>query len=256
MCRIALLAAVATVSFAQNASAPAQKPPAKVDQALRARVNEFYRYHMTEEYRKAEKLVARDTLELYYVRSKPKYEAFEIEDIEYSEKFKKAKVSTRCEQFIQHPVFKGKMKMSCLSWWKIEGGKWMWHIPKEELTQGALGKMTPGPKPGAGPADVGPANIPTTPDYALGKVKPDKTTLLLKPRDTQQFSIINGSTNDVSITLAQALPDIELAFDKANLKPGESCVVTVKTGENPLAGTLAFRIGPLHEIIEIKTTRR
>jgi hypothetical protein len=47
MCRIALLLLLGTAAFAQTDVPPAvtplaEKPPAEVDQALRARVNEFY----------------------------------------------------------------------------------------------------------------------------------------------------------------------------------------------------------------------
>ena len=62
-----------------------QKPPAKVDQALRARVKEFYQYHVDEQYRKAETLVANDdqSRDIFFTKQKEKYEKFEISQIEY-----------------------------------------------------------------------------------------------------------------------------------------------------------------------------
>jgi len=48
MHRIPLFAVFATALFAQNAAKPASKPPAALDEALRARITEFFqinRYH-------------------------------------------------------------------------------------------------------------------------------------------------------------------------------------------------------------------
>src|SRR4051812_28037877 len=108
MFRLALFTALAAVCFAQGTDKPAPKPPKAVDAALRARIKEFYQYHVTEEYRKAEKLVAQDSQNIYYVASKPRYLNFDIKTIEYLDNFKKAKVSVLCEQFLNGVGFTGK----------------------------------------------------------------------------------------------------------------------------------------------------
>src|SRR3954452_7382016 len=108
MHRIALLALCAAALFAQKAPKAPPKPPARVDEALRARITEFYQYHVSEEYRKAEKLVAEDSQEFYYIHNKPHYLSFQIATIEYLDHFTKAKVSALCEQYFHGPGFEGR----------------------------------------------------------------------------------------------------------------------------------------------------
>src|ERR1044072_8874593 len=99
MLRLALAAALASAAFARTAP-DAPKAPAGVDEALRARITEFYQFHVTGEYRKAEKMVAEDSQDIYYEHNKPKYLSFEIKTIAYAENFTKAKVSVTCEQYV------------------------------------------------------------------------------------------------------------------------------------------------------------
>ena len=73
MHRIVLLTVLATALFAQKAPKAPPKPPARTDEALRARITEFYQYHVSEDYRKAEKLVSEDSQDFYYAHNKPHY---------------------------------------------------------------------------------------------------------------------------------------------------------------------------------------
>src|SRR4051794_9122395 len=68
------------------------KPPQDVDDALRARITKFYDLHVASKFRQAEQLVAEESKDDFYVLSKPELKAFKIGNIEYSEKFTKAKV--------------------------------------------------------------------------------------------------------------------------------------------------------------------
>src|SRR5438477_8693919 len=125
MHRIALFAVLAPALFAQNAAKPAPKPPAAVDQALRARITEFFHYHVTEEYRKAEKLVSEDSQDFFYAHNKPHYLNFEIVSIDYLDHFTKAKVAAMCEQYFHGLGFEGRpLKAPSTSTWKLENGKW------------------------------------------------------------------------------------------------------------------------------------
>src|SRR5437867_11092042 len=94
--RFAILALFAGVVCAQNPSDLFNKPPAKVDKALRARIAEFYTDHVKQEFRKAEGLVADDTKNFFYSQNKPAYLSFEISRIDYSENFSRAKATVLC----------------------------------------------------------------------------------------------------------------------------------------------------------------
>src|SRR3954470_9023913 len=169
MHRIALFAVFVTALFAQNAAKPAPKPPAAVDEALRARITEFFHYHITEEYRKAEKLVSEDSQDFYYMHNKPHYLTYQIQKIDYSDNFTKAKVQTICEQYFHGLGFEGKpLKSPSMSTWKLVDGQWFWYVDADELAKGPFGRMAnAGTKPGGAPAPTPPA-VPTTPDFALG----------------------------------------------------------------------------------------
>jgi hypothetical protein len=247
MFRIALLAALAAGAFAQNAP----KPPAGVDQALRARIKEFYEYHVTEEYRKAEKLVAADSQDVYYIHNKPHYFSFDIEKIEYLDKFKKARVTVLCEQTMNGVGFAGKkVKAPSTSSWKLEKGKWYWYADPEEIATGPMGKSAnAGTKAtGATPPDI---NKPLD----LGAIKADKESVDAKPNTTQQVTISNGTPGSVSLVLHQNLPGWEVSFDKANLNPGEKAVATFKTGDNPHGGEIQIMVNPFGQIITLQSKR-
>jgi hypothetical protein len=258
MLRLSLAAVVVTAAFAQTATEPAPQPPAAVDEALRARITEFYQLHVTGEYRKAEKLVAEDSQDIYYEHGKPKYLSFEIKTIAYSDNFTKAKVSVTCEQHVSGLGNLGRaVKMPSTSSWKVVDGKWFWWADPEELARGPMGRSAnAGTKPGAGAKAPAPDSIPTTPDFAMGKVKWEKETLAVKPNSTYQLTITNSSAGTSSLVLKQILPGIELSIDKANLNPGEKAVVTFKTNDNPHSGVIAFQVDPLGEIISVVVKRQ
>jgi hypothetical protein len=264
MHRIALLAAFAALSFAQTPAdtpgkSPAEppKPPAGVDEALRARITEFYQYHVTDEFRKAEKLVAEESQDIYYVASKPHYLGFEIKNITYSDNFTKAKVNVLCDQYFHGLGFEGKpVKAPSTSTWKVVDGKWFWYVDPDELAKGPFGKMAnAGSKPGAG-APVEPPKIPTSFEFVLDKVKFEKPFLVLKPGETQTVKISSDSPGTVTLVLAQVLPGIETTIDKPSLKTGEKAVVTLKAGDNPNAGFIGFHVEPTGELVSIEIKRK
>src|SRR4051812_45774654 len=184
MHRIALFLVFAAALCAQKAPKAPPKPPARVDQALRARITEFYQYHVDEEYRKAEKLVAEDSQDFFYAHNKPHYLTFQIASIEYLENFTKAKVSAMCEQYFHGLGFEGKpMKAPSTSTWKLEKGTWFWYVDKAELSRGPMGQMAnAGSKATAATAQL--PTIPTSFDFVLNQVKLDKNLVILKPNET------------------------------------------------------------------------
>src|ERR1035441_8683970 len=105
MHRFAVLALFAVFAFAQPNEPFKPRPPAAVDAALRARVQEVFDLHVKGQFRKAGELVAEDTKGFFYERNKPKYVSCEFSSIDYSENFTKAKAVMTCEQYIMVPGF-------------------------------------------------------------------------------------------------------------------------------------------------------
>src|SRR5713101_6098636 len=100
MLRVLSVLLLAGVCFGQNPADLFSKAPPDVEDALRARITEFYQDHVEGKFRQAEQLVADDTKELFYTANKPKYLGFQIVRIEYSDNFTQAKATVACEQFV------------------------------------------------------------------------------------------------------------------------------------------------------------
>lgn len=242
---------IVSAAFAQ------QKPPKKVDEALRARVSEFYRYHVTEEYRKAEKLVAPESEEIFYVREKPKYESFEIKSIDYGKDFKTAKVTCTVGTYGHAQGFSGELlKTPSLSTWKLVKGKWMWYVDKEELAKGPFGKSANAgtkPPPGYTPPKL---EVPSDATMALNHVALDKTSLVVKPGSTEHVTLTNNSLGTVGLEVEQVLPDIKVTLDKKSINRGEKAVATFECAGNPNAGEIVFRITPTGELLIVEVKRQ
>src|SRR5215813_4073540 len=147
MQRITLFVILAAIAAAQDNN-PFNKPAPDVDAALRARIKEFYDYHVRGEFRKADALVAEDTKDYYFNGNKPKYLSYEISRIDYFENFTKAKAVIMCEMYVMMPGFNDKpMKMPTPSAWKLEDGKWYWYVDQKALHDSPWGPMKPGPRP-------------------------------------------------------------------------------------------------------------
>src|SRR5215510_5970979 len=108
MSRLILFVILAAALLAQAPADLFNKPPVEVDQALRARITEFYQYHVKQQFRQAEALVAEDTKDFFYSHNKPQYLTFEIGRIEYSENFTRAKATMVTEQYVMMPGFMDK----------------------------------------------------------------------------------------------------------------------------------------------------
>src|SRR5947209_2362825 len=119
MLRPTVLALAAAAVLLAQGDNPFNRPPAAVDEALRARITEFYQLHVKGDFRHAEALVAEDTKDFFYTHNKPKYLSFEISRIDYSENFTRAKVTVLCEQYVMMPGFADKpLKVPTPSTWK------------------------------------------------------------------------------------------------------------------------------------------
>jgi len=256
MLRLILLAIFATGSFAQNAGDVINKPPADVDQALRARIGEFYDLHVKGEFRKAEAWVAEDTKDLYYSSNKIKYLSFEITRIDYSDNFTRAKATVLCEQPIMLPGFFGRpMKVPTPSTWKLVDGTWYWYVDPESRRMTPFGKMTPGPprESGTAPASKSIPDIPTTvPDFIYKLVNADKASVTLKAGESEQVTITNSAPGAMNISLMGSVPGVEVKLDRTVLNAGEKAVLTVQAGYGAKSGVLSIQVEQTNQVIPIE----
>ena len=252
MLRFTLLAIFAVGSFAQNAGDAFNKPPADVDEALRARITEFFDLHVKGEFRKAEALVAEDTQDLYYSSSKTKYVSFEIGRIDYSENFTRAKATVLCEQYIMLPGFLGKpMKIPIPSTWKLVDGTWYWYVDPESLRMTPFGKMNPGTARESAPKTI-PAIPTTVPDYIYQQVKADKASVSLKVGESEQVTVTNSAPGTMNISVTGSLPGVEVKLDRTVLNTGEKAVLTFQASNEAQSGVLSIQVEQTNQVIPIQ----
>ncbi len=251
MLRISILLMFAGLLCAQNADNPFDRPPARVDKALRSRIAEFYEDHVKGEFRKAEALVANDTKEFFYSHNKPSYLSFEIGRIQYSDGYKRARATVICEQYVMVPGFANKpMKVPTPSTWKLVKGKWYWYVDQEAMRNTPFGKLVGGP-PSAQGGPI-PAVIPDTVEPFLKKVKVDKKAVILKPGNSDQVTISNTAPGVMNISLFGALAGVEAKLDHTSLTVAGKAVLTLRAAAGARSGLLTIRVEQTGEVIPIR----
>ncbi|MBZ5724007.1 MAG: hypothetical protein LAP87_03345 [Acidobacteriia bacterium] len=249
MIRFPILVLFAALSFAQTAGEPADKPPADVDQALRARIDGFYGLIVKRDYRRAEAFVAEDTKDNYYNNAKPKVLKFEISSIEYSEHFTRAKATLKCDVAIEDAAFAIRsMSFPIPSTWKLEEGEWRWYLERVEAWRTPFGVMKP-TAPSVGPAE--PPRISY--NVAFGKVKVDKQAVTLKRGESAQVTITNTAPGTMKLAVS-TLHGIDVKLDRSEVTSKEKAVLTLRAGKGAASGALLIGILPTNEAIKIDVT--
>ena len=251
MFRLSLLAFLASLALAQDAQEVFNKPPARVDQALRARITEFYQDHIRKEFRKAEALVAPDTKEFFYSHNKPGYLSCEIRKIAYSDKFKRAKATMACSLYVMVPGFADKpLTVPFASTWKVLNGKWFWYVDMESLRETPFGKMTPGP----GSAGSLPAIIPDNADFVMKLVRADKGSVSLKPGQSDTVTIQNGAPGIMDLSIADTIPGVQATLDHTKMGVGDKAVLTLHAGDTATSGVVSVKVDQTGQIISVQVT--
>jgi hypothetical protein len=207
---------------------PFDKPPADVDDALRTRVTQFYRYHVDGKLRQAEQLVAEDAKDDFYAAAKPNIKDFRIDQIAYSENYTKAKVTMVGKAMVSFMGMAAPqlMDMPFPSYWKLEGGKWCfyYYVDPERMTP--FGKQKAPSKDGkaSGPPAFKPADLST---ISQG-VKPDRTAVKLGDTE-EKVELTNRLPGVVTLSLSEKqYVGIEAKLDKTELKSGETATLTIQ----------------------------
>jgi hypothetical protein len=259
MYRIALFAILGTAAFAQTEAAPAEKPPAELERTVLARVNEFYAMMLKHQYRQAEALIADDTKDYYYGGAKPDVRKYEVLSVEFSDHLTRAKALTRCTEPVVVAGFPpGEMNVTIPSLWKLENGNWYLYEDPDKITnpsglgnkiQSAIDKVQAA-KPSAAPPDL-PREIPTDPNFALGKLSLDRSEIKLTTARVEKVMISNASAGPVTLEYGYPLPGVEAKLDRTELGKGEKAYLTLTAGKQPEGGFYYLRAMPTGEALRI-----
>jgi hypothetical protein len=267
---LALWIAVGAAMLAQEpprnppAAVAAPKAPARVDQALRSRVQLFFQAHVDGKLRLADQVVAQDTKDLFFAMQKPRYLSFEIDKIDYSDHFRRARVTVNCEEEVMMMgAGRMKFKMPQFSDWKLEHGKWYWYVDQNAVRETPFGPVKPVYKAGAGDSSSTPFVLPRGPTQAelVQLVTADQAEVLLS--NTEPSSAVVTITNGVPgwITLAVAvppLPGFEVTLDEKDIKRGQQAHVTIRYAPKDTTPppSVAFNVSvdPIGALIPIRVT--
>jgi hypothetical protein len=216
-------------------AAQVPKVPEKVDKALRARVNEFFQYHVDGTFKNALPLVADETQDEYFNSGKTKLRSFKIDDIKYSDKFDKATVSMTISRDWEIRLQNNIVTLPMVTTWKIEHGKWVWYYNKQNAW------LTP-----MGPSDYKAISKNADGSLRLPKINQDTAaaaaTEILNStgadklevrfetgkRGTDQVVFRNGAAGEVQleVTPMDPVPGLTYKFDKLNVGAQQSATMT------------------------------
>jgi hypothetical protein len=258
MHRFSLFLLLAATAAAQDN--PFNKPPADVDAALRARIKQFYDYHVKGEFRKADELVAEDTKDYYFNGNKPQYLSYEISRIDYFENFTKAKAVILCEMYMMIPGFIGKpTKMPTPSAWKLENGNWYWYVDQTDLRKSPFGIRTPGPpiQPGqVGPSPIGPGGqlpqIEMSADFLFKQIQVDKNEVELSAGGVAEVSIANSAPGDMDLAVFNVPDGVTAKLAKSTLKSKETTVLSIRTAKDARSGTVQIQVAQTGQLIPVQ----
>jgi hypothetical protein len=261
MCRfITLLLIACTAGWTQPPAL--DKPPQDVDDALRARIKQFYDYHVEGKPRRCEPMVAEDAQDDFYNIPKLQLTSFKIGGIEYSDNFTKAKAMIIADRPVLFPGMPPKiMAQPFTSFWKQVNGVWFWYYNKQETLRTPFGKATP-PEKGGGAGDL---PDPSDPEKMLQQVqsalKIDRNRIELKAGKPETIKVTNTLQGRATLSVeSPAMPmakfGLSATFDKTDLKGNETATLTIKADATTRLGSYPLRItvAPTQQVLDFMVT--
>jgi hypothetical protein len=228
-----------------------------VDAALRSRVQEFYQLQVDKKFRQADEFVATDTKDFYFDSKKPEIQAFKIVGIQYAPDFQSAEVKLTTHTHVPLPgAMDNPMETQLISDWKIDGGKWCWHLDREKLLNTPFGRVNPGgaPRSAEGRPNVAQATAQVSADITHAvRAEPAKVSLDQSHPQTMVVMLKNTLPGPVTIQNLTNTPALKVDIAKANLGAEESTQMTITAvaGSTDLPPQLRLRVAPFGQIVVI-----
>ncbi len=236
-----------------------QKAPPAVDEALRARIQQFYQHHVDGKFRLAEQFVAEESKDDFYSANKPRCLKFEVPRIDYTDQFTRAKATIVCTMFVNMPGFINKpLPVPLPSHWKIVDGVWYWYLPPVSR-ETPFGTMNPG---------QGTANqLPASPlpqgrelEALADKVKADRRSVAFRNAEAGAAEVVVTNTLEGNVKLSIEAPKaagLQAEISPADLKPNGKAVLTIKSAASQTprqAVVVNVHVAPLGQVIPIQVT--
>jgi hypothetical protein len=232
--RLCLFLVACSLAFGQDNSDLFEKAPPPIDEALRARVNQFYSAYVAGKYREAYNLVAEEAQDAFMASPKQQYRACEILKIVYSENFTKAVVVESCKGEWRFHGQSTSITMPLTSNWKIVNDQWVWYLVKPTIMASPFSPTgyvrVPPEEPDSGNAakPAIPSDMAAAAKSILAKVSVDKTDVQLHSYETSkdEVHIRNEMPGTISFYFDNLpMPGFKIKPAKTELNANEETVV-------------------------------
>ena len=233
--KLSLFVIAGALAFGQDGSDVFDKAPPPIDEALRARVDQFFHAYTTGKFREAYPLVAEDSQDAFLGASKNQFKSCEILKINYSENFTKAVVVESCKgEWNFHGQTIG-TSFPITGNWKVSDGQWYWYYVKptsmlSPFSPTGFATISPDSQAGGAPAatPVLPANPLDSARSILSKVRVDKTAIKLKGYETSkdELHLTNDMPGEISLSIDPvAFPGFKITPGKTELQANEQTTI-------------------------------
>jgi hypothetical protein len=236
--KLGLFLMVCPLVFGQVSPGPidSDKAPPEIDQALRARVNQFYSANVSGKWRDAFQVVADDMQDTFLAWPKDEFKSCEIHQITYVDNFTRANVMEICHGEYRWHASRIPSTVPLTSAWKIIDGQWFWYYvkPTEVVTPWGIARITPETM-GEVPANKVSANIAAvTKDpfsmahEILSMVKVDKDAVQLRSYETSkdEVHVKNSMPGQISLRIDPLpVPGLKITPGKTELGANEETTV-------------------------------
>jgi hypothetical protein len=248
-----LFPALAMTAVAQTTS-PAN---ARVEKAVRARAEQFYKLELNKQFRQAETMVADESRDYFYDSSKPNFKDVKVGNVEITDKGKKALVHVMVSVEIAIPGLGAPQVFTTPSTsnWKLEKGRWCWYFDKEATVPTPFGKMKFGDaKAGTGIMDITRKTSATSIEALVTVDRRSVTLTAQHPMETVTLS--NNLPGEISAELDnRKINGISAQLEGKTVKAGEKAILRIqRTSDVKAHGTVVLRVSPLNQEFAIKVT--
>lgn len=258
---VAIALAAMPMTTAQESGAVFNRPPAGVEESLRARVTEFYGLQMEGKFRQSEAMVCADSKDAFYDSEKRRWKSAEILKLSFEKDFKSANVVVTLGSEIKTRlgVMPGSFPMATV--WRQDGESWCYHMapPGDKSRLSAFGMMS---QSGHDKMESG-AAAPVQPDPAalIHAFKVSKREFLLKGYEdsSDTAEIYNGMPGQVRLDVQAAeTRGLKWTLSKKVLESGERAELKLTYAPPDKSPkpffTLNLLVEPLGAVIPMKVT--
>lgn len=252
---------LAGVLLGQNAA-----PPAEVDQALRSRVDQFFRYHVEggPSLRRAMDMVAEESKDYYFASGKIQILKYELLGIKYNPNFTQATATVKASHSM---AILGQMletSDNMETTWKMEEGKWVWYIDPALLSVVPVPDAEKTNTPAGMPPGLDrPEAVAALGESILRGSKIDKKTVFFKWGQAGEDQVVflnQYPLAQLEVAWSKDVPGLSITLDKAEVGSGENGVVRFRysppagfdpsrEGERTIAVTLV--VEPFSQVIKL-----